>query len=75
MVGRFRRRLDAVVADPRQRLSALSQIDATERRQLLDWNVSAAPYPIDATIHELFEDAGRPRTPEAVAAGLRRASN
>ena len=66
MVRGFHAVVDAVVADPRQRLSALAQIDATERRQLLDWSVASAPYPDRTTIHEAFEDASA-RTPEAVA--------
>jgi amino acid adenylation domain-containing protein len=66
MVRCFHAVVDGVVADPRQRLSALSQVDATERRQLLDWSVASAPYPDRATIHEAFEDAVG-RTPDVVA--------
>ena len=44
---------------------------AAERQQLLETGTrTAAPYPHDACIHELFE-AQAARTPDAVAAGVR----
>ncbi len=66
MVGHFHSLVDAVVADPRQRLSALPLIGERERRQLLDWGVARAPYPDRATVHETFQEVAA-RTPEAVA--------
>jgi amino acid adenylation domain-containing protein len=66
MVRHFHTLVDAIVSDPSQRLSALSLIDETERRQLLDWGVARAPYPDQTTIHETFEVVAA-RTPEAMA--------
>src|SRR5690349_14038044 len=58
--------LEAVVGDPDQKLSRLPQLTAAERQQLAAWNRTAADYPADACIHELFE-AQAARTPDAVA--------
>src|SRR5262249_6485417 len=57
----------AIVADPDQGITDLPLLDETERRQLLvEWNDTAAAYPHEQCIHELFE-AQVARTPEAVA--------
>ncbi|MCP2256429.1 non-ribosomal peptide synthase domain TIGR01720/amino acid adenylation domain-containing protein [Streptoalloteichus tenebrarius] len=39
---------------------------ADARRVLVDWNDTAAPFPADRTVHELFAEQAR-RTPDAVA--------
>ena len=66
MVRHLHTLVDAVVADPRQRLSALPLVDEAERRQLLEWSVARAPYPEGTTIQGTFE-AVAARTPDAVA--------
>jgi amino acid adenylation domain-containing protein len=67
MLGHFQALLEGIVADPGQRLSALPLLSASECHQLLvEWNDTAAVYPHDQCIHELFE-AQAARTPEAVA--------
>jgi len=66
MVGHFQSLVDAAVADPRQRLSALPMIGDGERRQILAWSVARASYPDGATIHERFDEVAA-TTPDAVA--------
>ena len=56
-----------IVADPDQSISTLPLLTEAERHQLLvEWNDTAADYPKDSCIHELFE-AQVERTPEAIA--------
>ena len=52
----------------RRRLrAAIDVLPGAERRQLLvEWNATAADYPRDKCMHELFE-AQAAKTPEAVA--------
>ncbi|MGN6479689.1 amino acid adenylation domain-containing protein, partial [Luteibacter sp.] len=60
--------LEAVVSDPDVRLSRVSILPGEERERLLHaWNATAADYPRDRTIQELFA-AQAALTPEAVAA-------
>ncbi len=67
IASHFRTLLEGVVADPDLPLGELPLLPARERRQLLEeWNATAAAYPRDKCLHELFaEQAGQ--TPEAVA--------
>ncbi len=59
--------LGGAVADPDRTLWELPLLDAAERRQtLVDWNRTAAPFPREAAIHELFA-AQAARHPGAVA--------
>ena len=63
----YRTLLEGIVADPNQRIGTLPLLTGTERHQLLvEWNDTAADFPKDACIHELFE-AQVERSPEAVA--------
>ncbi len=63
----FRRVLEEMAADERQRVSQLSLLPAEERRLVLEeWNATEAAYPADTCVHELFE-AQAARTPDAVA--------
>jgi amino acid adenylation domain-containing protein len=67
MIGHFETLLERIVADPGQPISTLPLLTEAERHQLLvEWNDTAADYPKDCCIHELFE-AQVERTPEAIA--------
>jgi amino acid adenylation domain-containing protein len=67
MLRHFQRLLQAVVADPEQRVSDLPLLTPDEQRQaLVEWNDTRADYPQHVCIHQLFE-AQAERTPEAVA--------
>lgn len=67
MAGYYRRLLEGVVADPDQPIATLPILSEAERHKILiEWNDTAADYPKDKCIHELFE-AQVERTPDAVA--------
>ncbi|MGB8476151.1 MAG: amino acid adenylation domain-containing protein, partial [Candidatus Acidiferrum sp.] len=67
MLGNFQTLLDAMVADPEQRLSDLPLLTETERQQLLvEWNGTKTDCLRDLCIHQLFE-AQVKRTPDAIA--------
>ena len=67
LAGHFTRVLEGVAADPQQRIEQLQLLDEAERdRMVVQWNDTAAEYPHESTIHQLFEQQAR-RTPEAVA--------
>jgi amino acid adenylation domain-containing protein len=67
MAGHFRTLLEGIVADPDRRISDFSILTEAERHQLLvEWNDTAADYPKDKCIHELFEEQAN-RTPDAIA--------
>ena len=56
MLGHFQILLEAMVADPEQRLSDLPLLTEAERQQLLvEWNDTKTDYPRDLCIHQLFE--------------------
>ena len=69
MAGHYQTLLSSAIADPDQRVSELSLLSASERKQLLiEWNDTAASYPRrDQCIHHLIEEQVK-RTPEASAA-------
>ena len=67
MTGHFHRLLEAIVAQPDQRISELPMLTEGEQHQLLvEWNDTKRDYPRDKHIHERFEDQVG-RTPEAIA--------
>ena len=67
MAGHFRTLLEAIAADPAQRIGDLPLLTAAERRQILeDWTATAAPFPADRCVHELFAEQAA-RTPDAIA--------
>jgi len=67
MIDHFQILLESIIADPDQSISVLPILPKKERHQLLvGWNDTAADYPQDKCIHELFE-AQVKRTPNAVA--------
>jgi amino acid adenylation domain-containing protein len=67
MLGNFGTLLEAMVADPEQRLSDLPLLTETERQQLLvEWNSTKTDCSRDVCIHQLFE-AQVERTSDAIA--------
>ena len=67
MLGHFRTLLEGIVADPNQRVSELPLLSEPEKHQVLvEWNDTAADYPKDKCIHQLFEEQVE-KTPDAVA--------
>ena len=67
MLGHLERVLEQVSADADVPLSALELLGDAERAVVIgEWNRTAAPYPADACIHQLFE-AQAARTPDATA--------
>ncbi len=68
LAANFGQLLRAVVHDPAQRLSTIPLLAAAEKNRLLhEWNDTAAGYPAEARLHDLFE-AQAERTPERCAA-------
>ncbi|MBP5975680.1 amino acid adenylation domain-containing protein [Brasilonema sp. CT11] len=67
MTGHFVTLLEAIVANPSERISQLPMLTASEQQQLLvEWNDTGVNYPQDKCIHQLFEEQVQ-RTPDAVA--------
>jgi len=67
MMGHWQMLLKGVITEPEQRLSELPLLTKVERHQLMvEWNDTAADYPGDLCIHQLFE-AQVKHTPDAVA--------
>ena len=59
--------LEGIAGDPDRRIGELDMLEAAERHRLLvEWNDTAADYPQDKLVHELFEEQAA-RAPEAVA--------
>jgi amino acid adenylation domain-containing protein len=67
MAGHFQMLLEGIVADPEQSVSTIPLLTEAERHQLLvEFNDTAAEYPKNSCIHELFEEQVE-RTPDATA--------
>ncbi|MGH2391570.1 MAG: non-ribosomal peptide synthetase, partial [Chloroflexota bacterium] len=67
MSGHFATLLAGVTADPSRTISTLPLLTEPERRQLLvEWNDTAASFPADKRLHQLFEEQVT-RTPDAPA--------
>src|SRR5262249_52576016 len=67
MVEHFQRLLEGIAEDPERPLSRLPLSSEEERRRLLvEWNDTAAEFPSEKCVHQLFEEQAR-RTPEAAA--------
>jgi natural product biosynthesis luciferase-like monooxygenase protein/amino acid adenylation domain-containing protein len=67
LAGHFERLLEGIVADPDSTISALPLVGEAERHRLLsEWNATAADYPRQKCLHELFA-AQAGRTPDAIA--------
>jgi amino acid adenylation domain-containing protein len=67
MVGHYQTLLAGIIADPDRRISELPILTESERTQMLvEWNYTAADYPKEKCIHELFEERVE-KTPDAIA--------
>jgi len=67
MLGHLQTLLEAIVADPEQRLSDLPLLADAERQQLLvEFNDTKTDYPKDKCLHQWFEEQVQ-RTPDNVA--------
>ncbi|MFP2934837.1 AMP-binding protein, partial [Pyxidicoccus sp. 3LG] len=67
MVAHLLTLLRAALAAPEQAVSALPLMDEAEQRRLLvEWNATAAPFPDGASVHQLFS-AQAALTPDALA--------
>ncbi|AKT37645.1 amino acid adenylation domain-containing protein [Chondromyces crocatus] len=65
--GHYGTLLDALATTPEKRISELPLLSEAQRhRALVDWNDTAAPYPTDTCLHELFEQQAA-CTPDAIA--------
>ncbi|HLN64694.1 MAG TPA: amino acid adenylation domain-containing protein, partial [Symbiobacteriaceae bacterium] len=70
MLAHFANLLDAIVADPSLPVGQLPMLTDAERQQVLvDWNQTAAEYPREKLLHQLFEEQAALR-PDAVAVAL-----
>jgi amino acid adenylation domain-containing protein/non-ribosomal peptide synthase protein (TIGR01720 family) len=67
LAHRYELLLDAISANPDQRLSDLPLLTEPERQQMLvEWNATQTPYPAGRGVHTLFEEQAA-RTPERTA--------
>ena len=67
MSGHLQTLLEAIAANPQQRVSELPLLsEVIEYQLLVEWNQTQADYPKDACIHQLFE-AQVEKTPDAIA--------
>jgi amino acid adenylation domain-containing protein len=66
MASHFQTLLEAIVVNPRQQISSLPLLTATEQHLLLEWNDTQVEYPQDRCIHQLFEQRVK-ITPNAIA--------
>ncbi|HEX6288077.1 MAG TPA: non-ribosomal peptide synthase/polyketide synthase, partial [Herpetosiphonaceae bacterium] len=67
MAAHFQTLLEAIVADPSQRIDRLPLLTRAEQQQMLhDWNATDAPFPQNQCLHHLIE-AQAARTPDAPA--------
>jgi amino acid adenylation domain-containing protein len=66
MLAHLQRILEAVVADPDQRVASLPLLGEDERRELFQWNATDATFEVDCCLHEIVEQQVD-RTPDALA--------
>jgi amino acid adenylation domain-containing protein len=70
MARHLERTLEQAARDPDVRLSGIDLVPDDERARIADWNATAAWYPADRCIHQLFqEQAGRTPHEPAVTFG------
>ncbi|MBE8967603.1 non-ribosomal peptide synthase/polyketide synthase, partial [Nostocales cyanobacterium LEGE 12452] len=67
MTGHFLTLLEGIIANPNERISELPLLTEVEQQQLLvEWNDTQVDYPLDKSIHQLFEEQVD-STPDAIA--------
>jgi amino acid adenylation domain-containing protein len=67
MLGHYEKVLESIASDPDQFLADIPLLTIEERQQMLvDWNKTAADYPREKCVHELFAEQVAAR-PKAVA--------
>ncbi len=66
MMKHFEVLVDEVANHPERRLSELGLLTEAERKQVVEWNGTAAEYPQETSVHQLFEEQVE-RTPDALA--------
>ncbi|HKE58548.1 MAG TPA: amino acid adenylation domain-containing protein [Pyrinomonadaceae bacterium] len=67
MLAHCRTLLERFVENPEQQLAQISLLNEAQQQQILvDWNQTAAPYPANECIYQLFEQHAQ-RTPEKTA--------
>jgi surfactin family lipopeptide synthetase A len=65
--GHFATLLESIAANPDQRISRLGLLTPPEEQEIrVNWNSTAADYPADQVLHQLFVHQAR-RTPEVAA--------
>jgi len=66
MAGHLQTMIEAIVADPDQKISQLPMLSAREREQFAAWNATETEHSCESCMHELME-AQAARTPHASA--------
>jgi amino acid adenylation domain-containing protein/non-ribosomal peptide synthase protein (TIGR01720 family) len=66
LLGHWETLLAGIVAAPERRLSEIPLLTTAEEEQFRAWNATAAAFPLDRCVHELFEEQAV-RTPGAAA--------
>ncbi|MFL9458828.1 condensation domain-containing protein [Tolypothrix bouteillei VB521301_2] len=60
MIGHFVTLLEAIVANPTQRISQLPLLTPREQHQLLvEWNNTQVNYPVEKCLYQLFEEQAK----------------
>jgi amino acid adenylation domain-containing protein/non-ribosomal peptide synthase protein (TIGR01720 family) len=67
MIGHFETLLQSIAANPNLPLAHSELLSNVERDQLAAWNTTAAAFPREQCLHQLFENQVA-RTPDAIAA-------
>lgn len=71
MAGCYRTLLESITAAPEQQVSDLTLLSGSEWEQIVEsWNATTASYPVQACLHQLFEQQVE-QTPEIMAVASR----
>ncbi|ELR97625.1 non-ribosomal peptide synthetase [Gloeocapsa sp. PCC 73106] len=66
MIGHFQTLIAAIITNPQHRLSELSLLTESERRQIQYWNNTKTEYPQSYTLNQFFEEQVN-KTPHEIA--------
>jgi len=66
MIGHFQTLLQSIQSNPDQPLATLPLLTPAEQQLLVKWNQTQADFPLEQTIHDLFEEQAA-RTPNQTA--------